>query len=177
MEMKNLVLLAVLSLMIVPAVAAAEDEAPSKSWGVSLRLGGFSTSRDWPWHRHSPQATGGFEFTRYVNRRTAISLTLDGHSFPGEYVGIAPITLNYKFFPSGHSSARPRLLPWIGGGAGIYFLGPHPFSAGDVAFGVHASGGVAVPLTSFFEISGELRYGGTSDIRMFNYIMGLGFRF
>ncbi len=175
--------LAILLVLVTVAAVPADDWERAKSWKIGLRLGGFSTSQDGPCNRHQPRGTGGLELTRFVDRRSAYSLTLDGHGFAGSYVGIAPITVSYKFFPNGNGAfmlegkKSAKLYPWIGGGAGIYVNGPHGYSVGDITFGLHAACGVVFPFTNFFEIDTELRYSGTSDIRMFHYILGFGFRF
>ena len=181
--MKSIHTLTIIALLVFPLSLAAEDEVSVKDWSFTIRIGGFSTSHDEPWNDWAPSGTFGLEMTHYINNSSAVSLTIDGSAFAGDYVGMMPVTVSYKLFPLGNGSVLKRdakkspLLPWIGGGAGIYLNGPHRHSVGDITFGTHASTGVIIPFGSSFEINGELRYTVTSDIRLFNYLLGFGFRF
>lgn len=184
--MKNLLAISILLVILIPGACAAapdDDAVRVKSWAVSLRLGGFSTSNDGTCHRHMPRGTIGLEFTSFIDEHSAYSLTLDGHAFAGDYIAMMPISVSYKLFPLGNNSFRfdgepgSKLLPWLGGGVGIHLNGPHRDSIADISFGAHLSCGVVIPFGSLFAVDTELRYTATSDIRMFNYLLGFGFRF
>ena len=173
----------VLLLLLIPAVSVARDDALSKHWNLSLRLGSFSTSQDTWWNRTSLRAVAGLEITRYNSSRSALSVAIDAISFPGNYAAMVPITVNYKLFPAGNGLLRgegiksPPLLPWIGGGMGIYVHEPNWSSSSTIGVGAHVAAGLAIPMGSVFEVNGELRYAFTSDLRIFSYVMGFGFKF
>jgi hypothetical protein len=182
--MKTLTFITLLALTLTPLVHAADDETlEGKRWTISFRLGSFNTSDDNWLNRSSVRAAGGFEFSRLQTAHTALSVTLEGWAFTSRYFGMAPITVNYKLFPTGNGlrlhgeGDAPAVQPWIGAGAGLYFHEPSYWSGGTVDAGAHLSGGAVVPLGRIFEINGELRWAFTSQQRLFSYFMGFGFRF
>lgn len=183
MNYQSTALILILSL-IIPMNLPDDEVVSVKSWSFNFRLGGFSTSNDWiPRGSLMPHGTAGIELSHFIGERQSISMTVDGSVFAGDHIAMMPITVSYKFFPTGNASvirkgaSHSPIVPWFGGGAGIYLNGPHRRSLGDIAFGTHASAGATILFGSSFEINTELRYSITSDIRVFNYLMGIGFRF
>lgn len=181
---KTIAILALAAVLLAPAISGAQEEERVKTWAFSLRLGGFSTSSYLDRHSHPDvQAAAGLEFTSYFDRRSAISIAVDALSFPGGFTAVVPITAGYKFYPAGNGSIRVAgakrspVLPWIGGGAGIYVFGPGWGTIARINAGAFASAGVQIPLGSIFSIDGEMRYSFTSDLRFLSYTLGLGFRF
>jgi hypothetical protein len=193
--MSKTAILGLLALLLIPATASAQTINYFDDWSFSFRLGGATDGngghnhdqRCWPWDCNDDWSAegvvAGFELTKYYQNRSAVSLTLEGRTFTDEYVGVAPITVTYKrFLVSKQSSGRevdPGLviLPWIGGGGGIYLHEPRHGPTSVISIGGHAAAGVVIPMGRFFEISGEIRFSVANDFNSLSGVMGFGFRF
>ena len=181
--MRTITILVTLALLMLPATAGAQEDDSCKRWSIGLRLGSFSTSSDLPWVSYSERVRVGLEFTRYISNRSAMSLTLDAATEAGEHFALVPMTVTYKVFPWGNGFSRsdrntnPPVRPWLGGGIGIYLHEPSWYTNGVVGVGAHVATGAVIPMCSFIELNGELRYAVTNDYRMLTYMAGFGFRF
>jgi hypothetical protein len=191
----TLALIAV-TLTVLPSMVRA-DEPPAESrkgpaWSIALRFGGFSDSggRD-SWHpplkyagyNFEPQVASGIDISRFFGRRNGVSLSLDGLTFAGDAVMMAPITLTYKYFPVGNGllpeagKRPPTVQPWIGVGAGAFAVILDDTDLTRTDPGAQASTGLYVRLGRHFDFLGELRYAVTSDANVFLYTLGFGARF
>jgi hypothetical protein len=163
--------------------ADAVTPVPSiKTWSFTFRLGSFNSSNDQPSAVYPARGQADFELTHYFSGRSGFSFNFGGAGFEARHTGIAAISGAYKFFPAGNGASirKPRVMPWLGAGLGLYVHEPvfWPFDNGQtINPGGHLTGGVAIPLGNVFELSGELRYAVTSDFRLTSYLMGFGFRF
>jgi len=157
-------------------------DTPVKAWGFAFRVGSFSSSNDAPGWIHSVRGQASFELSHYFSDRSAMCFNVDGLAFESQNFGIVPITAAYKFFPLGNGpgEGRPFILPWIGGGGGIYRRETSIWRFDDsrsVIPGVHVTGGASIPIGSVFDLNGELRYAVTEDFRLTSVLVGFGLRF
>jgi hypothetical protein len=170
-----------------------DEQVPNaRKWSVALRVGGFSDySQDGRFrglgkltgYDLSPEITGGLDVSRFIGSRGALTLSLEGLTFAGDAVVMAPTTLTYRFFFLGNGvepapgTSAPAVQPWIGAGVGAYAFILDGEDLTDTKPGVQMATGLLVPLSRRFDVVGELRYAAAGDARILSYTMGLGVRF
>jgi opacity protein-like surface antigen len=119
-----------------------------------------------------------------VSEHVMLSLGISHHEFDHEVfsdesVSITPVTFNADYAFDTHS----RLMPWIGGGIGMYHVNDQITGFPDddeTGFGFNLGAGLAGPIGRRTLLGGGFRYHSVSgdrlpDSEFFTFQVGLGF--
>ena len=192
------IILSFASILLLPAYSAAQS---SGFQSLDFRIGkltGSTNQDDDEFH----ELLWGTSYTYYFGKHSAISGGLDVIAYTFNSTFYLPITACYKYFPGSNGvreiswGKRPPVMPWIGGGGGLYLTAHYSHSTGDSdcycyestytsssstgggylessRWGVFLASGIQFPVSVHVAVETEMRYTFTQDSRFLNYTCGL----